>query len=101
MEHNRQFFVILSHFLPFNPTNNPKNQNFEKMKKVSGDNIILLQCTKNHYHTIPEIWHVTDLIFFIFCPFTPLKAQKIKIKKKKMKKKISSFYTCVPKIMII
>ena len=28
----RGFFVILDHFLPFNPTN-PKNQNFEKMKK--------------------------------------------------------------------
>ena len=26
-------FVILGHFLPFYPTNNPKNQNFEKMKK--------------------------------------------------------------------
>ena len=23
-------FVILGHFLPFYPTNNPKNQNFEK-----------------------------------------------------------------------
>ena len=26
-------FVILGHFLPFDPTNNLKNQNFEKMKK--------------------------------------------------------------------
>ena len=36
---------------------------------------------------VPEIWSTTDRIFFfiwaIFCPFTPLKAQKIKIKKKK------------------
>ena len=24
------FFVILGYFLPFYPTNNPKNQNFEK-----------------------------------------------------------------------
>ena len=30
-----QFFVILEHFLPFYPLNNPKNQNFEKMKKNS------------------------------------------------------------------
>ena len=39
----------------------------------------------------------------IFCPFNPLKAQKIKIKKKKKMKKsleLSSSYTCVPKIMI-
>ena len=26
-------FVILGHFLPFYPPNNPQNQNFEKMKK--------------------------------------------------------------------
>ena len=38
----------------------------------------------------------------IFCPFTPLTAQKVKIFKK-MKKplEISSFYTSAPKIMII
>ena len=28
-----EFFVILDHFLPFYLPNNPKNQNFEKMKK--------------------------------------------------------------------
>ena len=36
---------------------------------------------------VPEIWSTTGRIFFfiwaIFCPFTPLTAQKIKIKKKK------------------
>ena len=39
----------------------------------------------------------------IFCPFTPLTARKIKIKKKRRKKRleIPSFYTSVPKIMII
>ena len=41
----------------------------------------------------------------IFCPFTPLTARKINIKKKKRKRRkhleISSFYTSVPKIMII
>ena len=38
----------------------------------------------------------------IFCPFTPLTAQKIKIKKNEKKSlKISLFYTSVPKIMII
>ena len=38
----------------------------------------------------------------IFCPFAPFTAQKIKIKKKNDKKQldISSYYTCVPKIMI-
>ena len=28
-----EHFVILDHFLPFYPLNNPKNENFEKMKK--------------------------------------------------------------------
>ena len=27
------FFLILDHFLPFYPPNNPENQNFEKMRK--------------------------------------------------------------------
>ena len=34
------FFVILG------PPNNPENQNFEKMKKASGDVIILNLCNK-------------------------------------------------------
>ena len=39
----------------------------------------------------------------MFCPFMPLAAQKIKIKKKKTKKslEISSLYISVQKIMII
>ena len=44
------FFVILGHFLPFYPTNSPENQNFEKMKKESGDVTILHTCTTNHNH---------------------------------------------------
>ena len=46
----KEFFVILDHFLPFYPPNNPKNQNFEKMKKRPGDIIILHMCTKNDNH---------------------------------------------------
>ena len=30
--------------------NNPENQNFEKMKRASGDVNILHLCTKNHNH---------------------------------------------------
>ena len=38
----------------------------------------------------------------IFCPFTPLTPQKMKISKKwKKQLEMSSFYTSVPKIMII
>ena len=45
-----EFFVILGHFLALYPSNNPENQNFEKMKKAPGDVIILHMCTKNHDH---------------------------------------------------
>ena len=36
-----EFFVILDHFLPFYPPMDPENQNFEKMKKIPEDIIIL------------------------------------------------------------
>ena len=46
---------IFCHFGPFfallHP-NNPKNQNFEKMKKMAEDIIILHMCTKNYDHMI-------------------------------------------------
>ena len=43
-------FVILDHFLPFHPTSNLENQNFEKMKKTPGEIITLQMCTINDYH---------------------------------------------------
>ena len=91
----------MSHFLPFYPPNSPKNQNFEKMIKTSGDIIILHKCTKNYDQMMYGSWDmVCDRCNYfsfwaIFCPFTPLTAQKIKI----LKKEISSFYICVPKII--
>ena len=45
-----EFFAILDHFLPFYPPNNPKNQNFEKMKKPPGDIITLHMCNINENH---------------------------------------------------
>ena len=74
MEHDGQNFLSFGlSFLPFYPTNNPKNQHFEKIKRASGDIIILA-----------------------------LTAQKIKILQKwKKHLEISSFYNSLPKIMII
>ena len=47
-----EHFVILDHFLPFYPLNNPKNENFEKMKKAPRDVIILHRCTINDNYMI-------------------------------------------------
>ena len=44
-----EFFVILDHFLPFYPSNNLKNQNFEKLKTKPGD-IVLHMFTINDNH---------------------------------------------------
>ena len=44
---------IFCHLGPFSallPPNNPKNQNFEIMKKTPGDIIILPMCTINDNH---------------------------------------------------
>ena len=67
------------------------------------------KCTKNHDHMLYSSWDMTwnrCYCYFsfsaIFCPFTPLTAQKMKMKKKwKKHLDISSFYTSIPKIMII
>ena len=43
--------IVFCHFayiFPFYPTNNPKNQNFERTKKMPIDIVILHLCTKNH-----------------------------------------------------
>ena len=47
-----KFSAILGHFLPFNPPSQNRKSNFSKIKKASGDVIILHICTKNHYHTM-------------------------------------------------
>ena len=103
-----KFFVILDNFYALLPLNNPKNQNFEKLKKIPGGIIILHKCTKNHDHMLHYSWDMMHdwcnsyfLFWAIFRPFTPLTTQKIKILKKwKKQLEISSFYTCVLKIMI-
>ena len=79
----------MGHFLPFYSPNSLKNQNFEKMKKTPGDIIILHKCTKNHDHMLYCSWDMARnrcncyfSFWAIFCPFTLLTAQQIKIFKK-------------------
>ena len=131
MEHNRQNFLSFwTIFCPFTPCptphppfNNPKNQNFEKMKKTPGDIIILHKCPINDDHMIVchkwrsyVSWDINcnRQIFCHLGPFFALlpppnssKNENIKKTRKTEKKKwrkhleISSFYAHVPKIMII
>ena len=105
------YFSFWTIFCPSTPLNSPKNKNLtkKKKKKKPGDVIILHKCTKNYNHMVYCFWDMTCdrcncyfSFWAIFCPFTPLTAQKIKILKKwKKHLEISSFYTSVPKIMII
>ena len=48
----RELFAILDCFLPFYPTMDPENQNFERMKKTPEDIIILQMCIKNDHHSM-------------------------------------------------
>ena len=97
--------IVVSHFgLALLPPNSPKNENFEKMKKIPGDIIILHMCTKNYDHLMYGSWDMvrdgcTYFSFWaIFCPYTPITAQKMKILKKwKKTLEMSSFYIHVPK----
>ena len=59
-----RIFVILDHILHFYPPKNPKNQNFKKIKKTSGDIIILDICTVTESHLwcmVPEIMEILYL----------------------------------------
>ena len=86
-----------------------KKLNFGKMKKIAGD-IILYKCTKSHNHMSCGSWDPewdTEFLVILghFWPFYPpppplMTTWKIKILKNwKKHLEISSFYTCVPKMI--
>ena len=56
------FWAIFCPFTPPPPTNNPKNQNFEKMKNMPGYHhfTICVQKIMIRSYTVPEIWCMTD-----------------------------------------
>ena len=81
---DRIFCHFWTIFCPFCPIN-PKIQNFEKIKKISGDIVVIHKCTKNHYHMLHCSWDATVILSY-FLSFWPLTTQKIKTLKKKTKK---------------
>ena len=101
--------AIMGHFLPFTlPPKNQKKQNFEKMKILPRDIIILHKCTKNHSHMRYSSWDMewdrqTFLSFWvIFYLYTTLTTRKNTILKQwKKHLEMSSLYTYVPKITSI
>ena len=77
-------FVILSHFLPFYPTNKSKNQNFEKMINfVKLSFYICLPRMTIIWCMVPEIWCSTGKIFPHFGPFFVLSLKNQNFEKKK------------------
>ena len=56
MEHHRDNFLPFWTIFALLPPNNPENQNFEKMKKMPGDIIILHLCTINDNHMMYHSW---------------------------------------------
>ena len=81
-------FTLLPHNLP--PKMKIEKKKYEKT--APEDIIILRKCTKNHDHVLYCSWDMVcdecSYYFWfwaIFCPFTLLKAQKIKISKKREK----------------
>ena len=100
----QNFLSLWTIFCPFTPPSPPTN--LKKGLEISF--YTWVPCTKNDNHRMYGSWDMKHdrhnfLSFWtIFCPFTPLKAQKIKILKKwKKYLQILSFYTSVPKIIII
>ena len=77
-------FSFWAIFCPFTPLTCPKNRNWKKLKKKSGDIIILHKCIKNHDQMLYCSWdmahdgcncHFSFWAFFFF-PFTNKKSTK-------------------------
>ena len=104
---DRIFLSLWANVCPLTPLATQKIKTFKKWKKPSRDSIFFKQVYQKSWSYATLFLRLGDGCNFyfsfwsIFCPFTHLTAQKIKILKKWNKQlRISSIYTCVPKIMI-
>ena len=92
IEHNEQNFLSFwSIFYCFTPLTTQKIKILKNWNGKSRDIIILHKCSKNHDHMLYFSWDMARnrcnyfSFWTIFCTFTPLTGQKIKIKKKRKK----------------
>ena len=83
MKCTRENFFLSSWAIFYHPPNSLKNKNFKKVKKVPK------MCTNNHDHRLYCCWDMARdgcncyfSFWVVFCPFTLLTAQKMKISKK-------------------
>ena len=102
---SQTIFCLFGQFFALLPLKNLKVNILKKWKKhlevlsfyTSVPKIMII------WYTVPEIWHMTDVIILCyFLPFYPRNSLKNENLKKNEKKhlEVSSFYICVPKIMI-
>ena len=99
-------FVILGHFSPFYPTNNPKNENFEKMEKKPPEISPFYTCVPQMTPAWCLMFGAQKILFvifdFFFYSLTSLTTCNYKIKQKMEKRlQILSFYTCIWQLKII
>ena len=101
IDRDRQNLSFWTIFCPLNPLTTQKIKILKKWKKMQED-IILHMCSINENYVMYVSWdtecdiHIFFSFWTIFCPFTPLTTQKIKILEKwKKAPYILSFYTCV------
>ena len=84
-ECDRQYFVILGHFLCFYPTNSLKKTQFGKNEKGIRWCHQFTHLYQKSHHMMYASWdiacnrHIFLSFLAIFCPFTPLLTLKIKI----------------------
>ena len=102
MKCKTEFLIILDHLLPFYPLITQKTKILKKWKKTGWRYYHLHMCTTNDNHMMYSSWDIKcdgqKLLSFwtVFCPFTSLTTQNIKILKKFKKcLEILSFYTCI------
>ena len=101
------YFSFWALFCPFTPITDRKTKISGKIKKNNWKYHHFTHVYKNHDHMLYCSWNMARdtcsyfSFWAIFCPFTHLTTQKIKISKIwKNHPEVSSFYKCVPKIMI-
>ena len=104
----QNFLPFWTIFCPFTPVTTRKIKILKK-RKYPGDIITLHKSTENHDHTLHFSWNTMHDrcnfyfhfgLVFALLP-SPLTTQKIQILQKwKKYLEISSFYTCITKIMI-